>query len=116
MYTSMNGFCVKKPRSLVNTYAIRLGRFCYLQHFCGDQHPVFLIETNLLQMAESKLREQLYVTYGVSRLDQTRVELEKNIRSMAKHNISEQIEDDRDRSVIFSIIDDMDLNSIFVTH
>ena len=67
-------------------------------------------------MAESKLREQLYVIYGTSGLTHQRVELEKKIRSMAKRSIMTQIEDDTDKDIIFSVIDETNLDLIFVIH
>jgi len=111
----MNGFSDKKPRSLVTTYATRLGRLCYLKYYCGPSHPVYVTETHLVQMAESKLREQLYIFYG-TRLNQYRVTLENRIKSMAKMRISDQIENDVDRNNIFIIIDNADLKSIFTAH
>jgi len=111
----MNGFSDKRPRSLVTTYATRLGRLCYLKYYCGPDHPVYITETHLVQMAESKLREQLYVLYG-TRSNRHRVTLENKIKSIAKMKISDQIENDVDRNSIFVIIDDIDLGSIFTAH
>lgn len=96
---------VQKPSSYISVYAGRLGRLCYLQHFCGVDHPVYTTEIHLLQIAESKLREELLSQHSVENLQYSRDKIEFKIKNLAKHHISSQIDDDYDRDIIFDLID-----------
>jgi len=56
---------------IINTYAMRLARLCYLKHYCSCDSIILKIEENLVEMAASKLQEYILAYYSIDSVKQT---------------------------------------------
>ena len=73
---------------VIQTLASRIGRKCFLEHFCEASHPVLMTELELVEMARSKMIEQ-FIIHPQNDWPM----LQKAMTKIARHWISSHIND-----------------------
>lgn len=85
----------------ISTYAIRIARLHYLMHHFPEGNLVLDIEKQLVQMAESELKETLLKSISKDLLSESKAEIEKRIRDAAEARVPYLTSD---QSIIDSIV------------
>ncbi len=78
---------------VVRVYACRIARRMLLSRNCESDHPVLLIEQNLIQMAQSKLQEFLLASFPDGEQDRVKKRVSDSIRRIAANKIRSSEED-----------------------
>jgi hypothetical protein len=94
----------------VRTFALRIARKCFLQYWCSEDHPVLEVELCLVEMASSKLQEQLLIHYRRQELEALKVPLEAQIRLLARIRIGVWAEAEDVREDVLGALDREILN------
>lgn len=74
-------------------YALRVGRMFYLKYFCADDHPVLSTEKTMVEMARSKLLEQIYAL-PKSRMYHLKPHVESVIVKVAHEWLKKNLDDE----------------------
>jgi hypothetical protein len=73
---------------VVQVFASRVGRKCFLEHFCETDHPVLMTERELVEIARSKMLEQ-FIIHPQSNWPA----LQKIMMRMARHWVASHVDD-----------------------
>jgi hypothetical protein len=109
----MNAPEVRRDRCL-RRYATRFARFCLLRHRCPSDHPVLSTEVQLVDMARSKLQEELLSGLSVDGLARMRADLEFEIRQTARDWVLAQPVDGSVIAAVLEAVDREDLGRLFL--
>lgn len=88
----------------VRVFAARLARKCFLEHCCSDEHPILSIERDLVEMARSKMMEQLLSIYRHGTLGSAQPAIIKMILKMARSRIASHVEDEEIQETIMQSV------------
>jgi len=100
----------------IKTYAARLARLYFLQHFCPDDHPVLNTEKQLIEIARSKLQEALLKTFSIEEILKMRPYVVWWIKSIAKIRACSHIDGEEARDAVTSSIDSEKFDDLFEFH
>lgn len=106
--------CGRRPEVFLKKYATRLARLCLIRCQCDEGHPVLATELHLVDMARSKLREELLSRSPMDVVQRMREDLEFEIRQTAKEYLCGMVVDAEVRDRASARIDDADLADLFV--
>ncbi len=87
---------------------------CYLKHHCSSDHPILSTEVQLVDMARSKLQEELLFRTSVDALTRMRDDLEFEIRQAARDWILSRPMDEDVRASVLKAVDEEDLSRLFL--
>lgn len=95
----------------MRTYACRIARLCFLKGHCHEpDHPVLQTETQLVEMARSKLMEQVAMKFGPGTATGNLETIENDLRTMAKGWICSSVDDEDEREVVMARLEQADFN------
>jgi len=83
-----------RTSDVFRTFANRFARLMFLHHMCESDHPVLVVERELVEMARSKLQEYVLVRVPNERLRVLRPVLEAWVRAVAQEKILSSDEED----------------------
>ncbi len=95
------------------TFAARYARLCFLRRRCNDDHPVLITEVQLVEIARTKLREQLLIRYGSVGMQSRELKISVVIKSMARRCIESTLDDEFERDQVLELIESGDLSEVF---
>lgn len=95
----------------ISTYAIRIARMHYLMHHFPEGNLVLDIERQLVQMAESELKEHLLKSASKG-ICESRIEIEKRIKDAAEARISHLTSDRSMRDSIVKAMRSSDMSEV----
>lgn len=96
-------------RRSMRTYACRLARLCFLKGHCHEpDHPVLQTEIQLVEMARSKLMEQVMMKFGPKSTGLESIEHE--LRAMAQCWISSSVDDEDEREIVMNRLEQTDFD------
>lgn len=104
----------RRPEVFLKKYAVRLARLCLIRCRCEKDHPVLTTEVHLVDMARSKLREELLSRSSVDAIARMRCDLEFEIRQLAREHLEGMCTDDVVRAQAMKEVDTADLGTIFL--
>ena len=87
---------------------------CYLRHRCPPDHPILSTEIQLVDMARSKLQEELLLKTSVDALMRMRDDLEFEIRQVAKDWVLSHSMGEGARASVLEAVDGEDLGRLFL--
>lgn len=98
---------VKSRRTdFLSVYSNRLARMLFLEMACGRDHPVLRSEITLVEMARSKLREQMLASSAPSDRVVT------VIRTLVRSRLTELVRDEDDLGVLLKKAEGITFDSI----
>lgn len=86
----------------------------FLRRHVEEGHPILATEGQLVEMARSKLMEELLSQHGESGLQEFRTEIMERIRSCMRRSASSLVSDAGGRKQLFSDIEKESLDNLFL--
>ena len=102
-------------RSTSRTYAMRFARICLLRMRCGEEHLVTVTERDLIDMAKTKLQEEVLSSLSYSEIEYLREELISQIKRFAIEKIRGFDLNKTDRNILIKQILSEDLSDLIPT-
>ncbi len=97
---------------VVRVYACRIARRMLLSRNCEADHPVLLIEQDLIQMAQSKLQEFLLASFVDGDQEKVKTRVSDSIRKIAAAKIRSSEEDQDVKDALVHELYLMDSNDL----
>ncbi len=98
---------------IFRTFANRFARYKYLKHLCEDDHPVLIVESELVEIAKSKLQELVFTKISNDQRKVFKLLLESWIRAVAQERILGYDESDDVKEAVMISIQNESLASLF---
>lgn len=101
-----------RPDALA-VYARRMARMSFLRRHVEEGHPVLVTELQLIEMARSKLLEELISQHGMEGLLAVRSDVLEQVRSAMRRSASSLVSDAGGRAQLYADIESEPLDGLF---
>lgn len=89
---------------VLKTFALRVARKCFLEHFCPPDHPVLSAEKDLVEVARSRMMEHLRMVFPGMKLSYVRPNVENIILQISRDRIAAHASDQDSRDSILGSV------------